>query len=433
MFKKLWDTVLVLFGKKIEYNEETFNDNNKYTNNYENIKDINFTAIFSNKLANITVSDSTINVEGDNKRAELLQDVLKRLMKKLKKIVARELGTGGCIVVPYVANNKIYFDILAQNRLMINKAYGDDIVDCTILADVLVKGTNKYYRWADYRLENNILTIKYRATSDNGPIQMNIVSEWENIPEEISINNVVKMPFMYVKSPVDNRKENDEYGVPITYGCEKQIDEILETLDQIIREFELKEAFVGADSTMFNGNGALPSNGLFKKINAGEDSFFEIFSPEMRESAYYSKLMNQCAMLEKQIGTSKGILTERETNTATATEIKAAQKDTFDLVDDIRTELNEGILDFLDACDVLMNYYNLVPFGEYELKTDWDYSLIEDTTSAFNQLIQGINQGVISKIELRQYLKPDETIEESRQAIAEIEQNNPSVRDLLGE
>lgn len=59
--------------------------NDKFTCEYENDKDINFTAIFSNKLASITVSDSNIDVVGNNKRAELLQNVLKRLKRKIKK------------------------------------------------------------------------------------------------------------------------------------------------------------------------------------------------------------------------------------------------------------------------------------------------------------------------------------------------------------
>lgn len=434
MFKNLWNVILSLFGKKIDYDETKINDNNKFVSNYEAIKEINFTAIFSNKLANITVSDSVIDVVGDDKRTMLLQDTLKRLNKKLKKVVARELGTGGCIVVPYVANNKIYFDILAQNRLMINKSYGDDIVDCTILADIKTLGKDKVYRWTDYVLdENKVLTMRFRATNDNGPIELVSVPEWKNIKDEATISNVEKMPFMYIKSPIDNRKESDEYGVPITYGCDKLISEILNTIEQIIREFDLKEAFVGADSTMFNGNGALPTNGLFRKINAGEDSFFEVFSPEIRESSYFTKLVNLCSLLEKQIGTSRGIITDRESTNATATEIKASQKDTFDLVDDIREILNDGLLDFLYACDVLANYYNLVPMGKYELKTDWSYSMIEDTSTAFNQLLTGVNQGVIKKVELRQFIKPDESAEDAQKVIDEIRASEPTTKDLLGD
>lgn len=432
MFKNIWNRILAMFGKKQVANNEKMINNDIYAYQYQRTDDINFTAIFSNKLANYTVSDCSIDVSGDDKRSELLNEVMKRLVKKLKKFVSRELGTGGALVIPFVTRNKIYFNIISQNRLSINKRVGEDIIDCTILAEKIIRDDKRYYRWADYTLENNNLYIKYRATMDDTPIDLHSIPEWENI-EDISISNVTKMLFMYVKSPVDSREENEDYGVPITYGAEKQIKKIEHTLEQIEREYDLKEVFVGADESMFKGDNALPLNGLYKKIRSGETEFWEVFDPAFRDTPLFNKLMNQCAMLEKIIGTSKGIVTERESGNATATEIKSSLKDTFDLVDDIRSGLNDGLQDFLYACDVLINYYNLAPQGKYELKTDWDYSLIEDSQSAWNQLMQAESRGAVKKAELRQFIRPEETLEEAQAIIDEIKENNPTTKDLLGE
>ena len=431
MFMRFWNRILALFGKKQLPDDMIMQANDRFTYEYENDNDINFTAIFSNKLASITVSDSNIDVVGDNKRAELLQNTLKRLKKKLKKIIARNLGTGGVLVVPYVNRNKIYFNIITQNRLSINKMVGDDIVDCTIMAEHIVKNRNHYYRWTDYILENNNLYIRYRATLDGEPIEMSLISEWSNI-EDMSITNVDKMPFMYIKSPIDNRKEMDKYGVPITYGCDKQIAKIMKDLEQIDREYGLKEAFVGADITMFKGDDALPVNGLYKKINAGDDNFWEVFDPAFRDTSLYNKLTNDFALLEKQIGTNRGILTDPLSTYQNKDEARRANQDTFAIVDDIRDSLEDGLKDFLYACDVLANYFRLGPQGEYELSTDWSYSILEDSSQEFSQLCQGEAKGVIKKSELRQYLKPNETLEEAQKVIEEIKKESPSTKDLLG-
>ncbi len=431
MFMKIWNKILALFGKKQLPDDMLMQANDKFTYDYENIKDINFTAIFANKLANITISDSNIDVVGDNKRAELLQETLKRLKKKLKKIVARDLGTGGVLVVPYVNRNKIYFNIITQNRFSINKMIGDDIVDCTIMAEHIVRNQEHYYRWADYMLENNNLYIRYRSTLDGEPIEMTLIPEWANI-EDISITNVDKMPFMYIKSPIDNRKEMDKYGAPITYGCDKQIAKIMNDLEQIDREYSLKEAFVGADITMFKGEDALPTNGLYKKINAGEDNFWEVFDPAFRDTSYYNKLMNDFALLEKAVGTDRGILTEPLSTYQNKDEARRANQNTFSIIDDVRDSLEDGLKDFLYACDVLANYYSLSPQGDYELSTDWSYAILEDSTQEFSQLCQGESRGVIRKAELRQYLKPNETIEEAQAVIDKIKKESPSAKDLLG-
>ena len=431
MFMKFWNKILALFGKKQLPDDMLMQANDKFTYDYENINDINFTAIFANKLANITISDSNIDVVGDNKRAELLQETLKRLKKKLKKIVARDLGTGGVLVIPYVNRNKIYFNIITQNRFSINKMIGDDIVDCTVMAEHIVRNREHYYRWADYTLENNNLYIRYRSTLDGEPIEMTLIPEWENI-EDMSITNVDKMPFMYIKSPIDNRKEMDKYGAPITYGCDKQIEKIMKDLEQIDREYSLKEAFVGADSTMFRGDDALPTNGLYKKINAGEDNFWEVFDPAFRDTSYYNKLMNDFSLLEKAVGTDRGILTEPLSTYQNKDEARRANQNTFSIIDDVRDSLEDGLKDFLYACDVLANYYSLSPQGEYELSTDWSYTMLEDSTQEFSQLCQGESRGVIRKAELRQYLKPNETLEEAQAVIDEIKKESPNTQDLLG-
>ena len=428
----LWNKILALFGKKQIENDLITQENEQFVAKYEFDKDINFTAIFANKLANYTISDSNIDVNGNNKRAELLKGVIKKLNKKLKKTISRCLGSGGVLAIPYVNNGKLYFNIISQSRLSINKIVGDNIVDCTIMAEHIVKDREHYFRWADYTLEDGNLYIRYRATLDDTPIEMNLIPQWANI-EDISITNVDRMPFMYIKSPIDSRKELEDYGVPITFGCDKQIERIMKDLEQIDREYSLKEAFVGADITMFKGDDALPTNGLYKKINAGEDDFWEVFDPAFRDTSLYNKLMNDFAILEKQVGTSKGILTEVQTSNATATEIKKMLKETFDIVDDIRDSLEDGLNDFLYACDVLANYLNLSPPGDYDLVIDWSYDLLEDPTASFNQLIQGVSKGVIKKAELRQFIKPNETLDEAQAVVDEIKQESPNVKDLVGE
>lgn len=430
MLQTMWKKILSLFNKENLSDDTENRDNERYTSSYEDNKDINFTAIFSNKLSNYVINETNFDLVGDDKRSKILQDVIKRISKKLKKVISRSLGTGGCLVVPYVNSGKIYFDVITQDRLLINKRLGEDIIDCTLMAEHIVRNQKNYYRWADYTLENGNLYIRYRATLESTPIELNAIEEWCNI-KDIAITNVDKMPFMFLKSPIDNRQDNDTYGVPITYGCDKQIREIKETLNQIIKEYGLKETFVGADSTMFNGEGALPKNGLFKKINAGEDTFFEIFSPEIRDTSLYNKLMNQCAMLEKQIGTSRGILTEPLSSYQNVDETRRALYDTFSIVDDIRTSMAEELDNFIKACEVLCNYYVLSPQGKYKLKIDWGYSFTEDSTTQWNQLLQGESRGVIKKAELRQYIKPEETLEEAQAVIDEIEANEPNLDKLL--
>ena len=434
MLKNLWMWILTnVFKVQTQTTQKEIDENSIYARIYEQIDNINFSAIFSNKLANYVISDSTMDIEGENARADLLNKTGQSMWKKAKKIVSMAFGYGGVIVVPYVKGGKIYYNLVPQDRLTIDEMDGELITGATVLAEKKTIGgtasTKTYLRWTNYQINNGNLVITQQFSDEKGN-KIPTPTFWQDIQEVMSITNVDRVTFGYIKSPINNRKANDKYGVPITYGCEATILEIRQTLKQLIREYELKEAFVGVDATMFNGKNGLPLNGLFKKIDSTNDDFFEVFDPQFRD--YTIRLQELYKRLEHEIGTSYGILSEVDTNNATATEIKRAMYDTFTIVDEMRSNVEKGLEDFFYACNVLANAYNLSPQGEYNLSFDWSYSLIEDTQQEWSQLTYAQNKGIISKVELRQWLKPDETLEESEKAIKDIEESEPNIEDLLG-
>ena len=428
----LW-IVQNLFKRTTETAQKDIEENSKYAKLYESIDDINFTSIFSNKLANYTISDSTMNIIGENARVDLLNKTASSMWKKGKKIVSMAFGYGGVIIVPYVKGGKIYYNLVPQSRLTIDETDGELITGATVLAEKkIISGTISqtiYLRWTNYKVENGNMVITQQFSDEKGN-KIPAPDFWKDIQEIRTITNVDRVLFGYIKSPINNRKANDLRGVPITYGCDATILEIKETMKQMIREYELKECFVGADITMFNGKNALPSNGLFKKIDSTSDDFFEVFDPQFRD--YTTRLQELYKRLEHEVGTSYGILSEVDSQQATATEIKRSMYDTFTICDDMRSSVEKALEDFFYACNVLANAYNLSPQGEYELDFDWSYSLLEDTATEWSQLTYGQSKGVVKEVELRQWLFPDETLEESQKAIDEIKESEPSVNDLLG-
>ena len=436
MLSKIWAWILnKLFRVSTETRQKEVEDNAKYAVIYEGINDINFASIFANKLANYTINDSNMNIGGDTPRAELLSKIGTSMWKRAKKITSMSFGYGGVFLVPYVKGNKLYYNLVPQSRVTIDSMEGDLITGATILAErkeitQSIGNTKTYIRWTNYRLENGNCIIEQKFSDETGQELKTVPSFWQNMLLKQTISGVDRALLGYIKSPINNRKTNDKYGVPITYGCDATILEIKETMKQMIREYELKECFVGADVTMFNGDNALPLNGLFKKVNADGDDFFEVFDPQFRD--YTTRLQELYKRLEHEVGTSYGILSEVNTNQATATEIKRSMYDTFTITDDMRTSIEKGMEDFFYACNVLANAFNLSPQGEYEVDFDWSYSLLEDTQTEWSQLTYAMNQGVVSKVEVRQWLHPDETLEESQKAIDEIKEQEPSYEDMLG-
>lgn len=438
--KNLWNKILAIFQRKTTTTDSQYQKNEFYNSQYQDIMSINYNAIFSTKLSNYCANESAINIDGTNKRAKYLNDMANQIWDDRKRIFNRMLGTGGVFVIPYFAKGEMQYNIIPQFRVSINEMIGKKIINMTVLADVYIQknGFTKdiYYRWTDYTIENEKEYIRQRYTDENGD-RKDKPQIWQDINDEFIIPNVEKITCGYFKSPIDNRQNSDNYGVPITYGCESTIKEIKITLKQIIDEFEAKKVFIGVDYTMFkkdkNGHDILPDSPLYKKFNADKDDLWEVFDPAFRDSSYYARLQELYARLEKQIGTSKGILTEVETQDATATAIKKALYDTFTIVGDTRDAFEKGFTDLIDGINILANYYNITPMGDYEINFDWSYDLLESTEETFNQLTQGHSLDVVKDYELRQFIFPNEDIEEAKKSIEEIKNEQPSAEKLLKE
>lgn len=436
MLKNLFIWVLQnIFKIKTETTDKDVNDNQNYAKEYQDIQNINFNAIFSNKLGKYVANDSSIEIVGENPRGELLDKTAQSMWKKMAKIASMSFGYGGILIIPYVKGGKIFYNLVPQTRLTIDETTGDLTTGATILAEkkVISSGVSEkiYLRWTNYKIENNNLTIKQQYTNENGSI-IEVPEFWKNIQQIMSISNVDRVPFGYIKSPINNRKSNDKYGVPITYGCESTIEEIKECLIQIRKEYELKEAFVMIDKTAFGKDDKLPGSGIFKKADFGSDDFWQIFDQSHRDSSYYNRLQNLFAQLEKQIGTSRGILTDPLSTYQNTDETKRALYDTLSIINSMRENIEQGLEDFFYSCDILANAYNLTPIGEYEVKYDWDFGLIESTTEQWNQLTTAYSKGVIKDEELRQFIFPSEEPEVTEKVIQEIKESNPSIQDLLG-
>ena len=443
MLKNIFLWILTnIFKIETETNEKEIKNNQTYVQEYEDISDINFNAIFGNKLANYVRNESLFNIDGDNARAELLNDLAQKVWKKMKKIASMSFGIGGVLLVPYVRNGKLYYNIVSQNRLTIDQMDGETITGATILSDkkvITIGGiTTTYLRWTNYKIENGTIIITQKYTDADGK-GVAVPYFWNDILEEMIITNVDRVLFGYIKCPTNNRKTNDRYGVPVTYGCEGTINKIKKTLNQIEREFDLKEVFVGADITMFGKAGTkkegLPENGLYRKVDAGngKDDFWEIFDPTIRESSFFAKLESQYNLLEKQVMTSRGILTDPQSSYQNVDETRRAMQDTSSIIDDMRTNIQVGLEDFFYACNVLANAYELGPEGEYKLSFDWSYYFVENTTDTWNQIKEGHSIGVVKDEEVRAFIYPSEDEETRQQVIEEIKEKTPSVKDLVGE
>ena len=68
--------------------------------------------------------------------------------------------------------------------------------------------------------------------------------------------------------------------------------------------------------------------------------------------------------------------------------------------------------------------------GQYEIEYDWDTSMIESSAETFAQLSELQSRGMVSKAELRQWVRGG-TLEEAQEAVDEISKEH-TITGLFG-
>lgn len=425
--------VQLLYNKIVLANDDQIAKTEADAEAYRQAMTENVVAMVANALSTYTLSDSTISIIGDNARAEVLREISDRHFAALKGVLADALGVGLVVSLPHthiVGNRrKLCIDTVGKDRVFLTEVAGDDVISCTIAADVRIINGRTYIRLADYTLDKDAYIIRSRAILDGSPAPLNVQPDWADIPPEIRISGVDRLPIAFLKCPTSNRLPDSREGVPVTYGCEETIKKITETLSQIETEYASKESRVFASETLFGKKDKLTN--VYKVLDADSKDFFEVYSPDIRSSDYFEKLTHHFAMLEREIGCSPGVLTELTTGSATATEIRAKMYKTFAFCTDIQKSVERYYTDLMYACDVMANVYSLSPAGDYNIKFDWSYGLLEDPAMTYQQIKEGVSDGVISKAEYRRYIT-DETLAEAEEAIAQISEENPTLETLLG-
>jgi hypothetical protein len=405
----------------------------RWESDYKDIFKCNLTEIFANRLTNYTLSESSVVCDD-----EAIGEALGRAVCKWYKWTQMAYGIGRVYLIPYAVESIIYTDIVPQSRAWITKKLGDDVHGIGVLSDVRWKDKDMFVRLTSYEwdIKTKQFTIENKATRRSGsPVPLDVIEEWASIEPLIVMQGVETPLFAYVDCPKDNRTTDAVQGAPITYGCQGTIDEIIQTFEQFNDEFDLKQTWLGVDRAMLDKNGQPDKSKLYKTfIGKSTESLFEIFSPDIRDSSFKERILELFGRLEKQVGTSAGILTPADTANATATQVRRSMFDTLAIVDRMRDSVERALR---SLCEIYSYYLSLIGEGhsdDYSIKITWGKSMIDDRMELFNELMQAHNAGAVKTEEVRAFIRPEESEEERKKSIEEIRESKPeeTIPDFFG-
>jgi hypothetical protein len=420
LWRKFWNDFIAKQYNKIF--KDTVKDESQ---KWRDILSINLLSIVANTLNNLANIEATFDIESDSILTEPLKDLCKDLEAKRYDIFAETACEGDYYVFPATnERGELYHSYLTQEQVRILDMDGDKITEAYGIIEWYVdsKTNRTYYLLRHHVLDvNGTLTISYYVVDDTN--KASSLPQWEHLQDTVlQYANANHIGFGRYKSPVSSRGLSPVYGVPLNYGCAEAEERIFNTLKLMDAEFENGKSVIFTDPRNLltdeeQKQYKLAENVIPTSRRSGDNSaYIDIFNPTLRRSEFYGKLQLDFTVYEKQIGTSKGVLSDSETsNGATATEVRRINADTIALIGKFHSAIDDGNRMTLEADAVYLN----IPLVLWSYVSDW-YDPFEDPAAQWQRMLEAHDAGAITTARLTKWVYPNMTDEEVQNELAEI-------------
>ena len=343
-----------------------------------------------------------------------IDKIYQRFMKNIRTNTEYALGKGGMFFKPFYSNGKIKVSCIHADKFIPTKFDSTGELLGAIFIDQITRGKDVYTRLEYQELNDTTLTIKnkaYKTTVHNSnilgaQIMLSQVPEWANIQEELEINNVNRLLGGYFKIPIANPVDNTSpVGVAIFANAIDTLAEIDKQFSRTLWEYEGSELAIDVDETAFkkdsDGNDILPKGKerLYRKLDLGDETSWNVFSPEIRDTSLFNGLNELLRQCESQCGLAFGTISKIENVEKTATEIKSSKQDYYVTVSDVQGALQTALEDLIYGIDILMSLYGIKHKVEADVSFDWDDSILVDSEKKQAQALVERNAKLIDDIE----------------------------------
>lgn len=385
-----------------------------------NVKAVGLPAAICREVTRPTLVEFTANITG-SQRADYLSDGFRLAKENFGKALELGLALGGVALKPYIYGDKLLVDMTGAAGFQPTKF--DPTGRCIggVFRDKPVKVNGKYYvRLESHDLTDTTYTIKNKAyySDSTGSVgaaaPLEVVPEWADIQEEVTIQNMDGPLFAYFKPPIANTADTNSlcgmsiYGDAATVELIKQADEQWERLRWEYKSGERKVLMDGNTSTANMFDKRLFEIGAF----TADGDFYQFLNPELRNDAVYKGFQDVIRRIEFNVGLSYGDISDPQTVEKTATEIRSGKQRKYVLISSIQTALEHTFDALIYAMDVYATLYGLAADGEYEVTYDWGDSILDDQETKGNEFardLQLLNAGIMNDWEFRaKYFNEDE-------------------------
>ena len=360
------------------------------------------------------------------------------------------LGTEGVVVSVYdiienedgmtldVSNAKTRVDLVDVDWIFPLSWTNKGITECAFGSVKYIKG-KKHIVLSVHLLNDagNYVIKNHLFSETNG--NLTEIKGVEDTINEFDTKSNVKWFAIFKPLLTNNLFNNSPFGIPYYANAIDNLKAVDISFDALKNEIVdgRKRTFVRAD--MFNyddGQQQLvfdPNDTTVYQLPSGatKDDLIQSDSDDLRTDKQINTLNTQLNILGKKCGFGENYYHFDGNTLSTATQVVSSNSKMFRRKKKLEVGYESSIFDLFNAVA-----YASSTFGQYDINTDglkitFDDSIVEDKNEESNRALRELSAGVLSKSEYRQKIY-GETQDIADKKIAEIQQNEPNIKDLLG-
>jgi len=397
----------------------------------KNTKLCGLPAAIAGEFARLVTLELKTEVTGN----DFINEEYQAVVSDIRKYTEYACAKGGLAMKPYASEGHIEVDMVQADRFFPTK-FNSRGVTAAVFAESLTVGKNTRLEYHQH--EGTMYHINNKAfvkqDLDNvevlgKEVPLTAVPEWANLQEEVTLKNV-KMPlFAYFKIPnANNVDDTSPLGVSVYSRAINDIKEADNQWTRLLWEFEGSELAIDADITLFKkddkGNYEFPKgkDRLFRMMDLDDNAEkYKVFAPAIRDENLINGFNAILRRIEFNVGLAYGTLSDPNTVDKTAEEIKASKQRSHSTVSDIQKSLQTALEQLVYAMDVMAQLSGLSGRKKYEMRFDWDDSIVTDREQDRKQDIQDVSMGIMRPEEYRAKWY-GETVEQARKNLPEQNQ-----------
>jgi A118 family predicted phage portal protein len=372
----------------------------------DEVNTVNFAKMICSEIAELTTLAINIKIDG-SARADWLNEQTKSVLKQLRHWVEYACAFG-TVILKHSGDG---VDMFAPSDFLVTDTNNGTITGCIFVNHDTSSDGKIYYTRLEYHRylqdeEDKIYCITNKCYASRSRVSLGkkidlSESPWQNLLEEVTMENIEKPLFGVLRTPSANNKDlYSPLGMPIFYQAVQELLDLDIAYSRSGTEIKDSKRTVLMDSDRLMPDGQSVQNAaagfeyrrkqlklpryVRNVMGDGVNDFYQEINPSINTTermVWINALLSQIGF---KCGFSDGYFVFNEkTGMVTATQVESDDRRTIQTIKDMRDRLQACLDDLILALNNFADLYNITPIGAYETTYDFgDITYNEDEDRA---------------------------------------------------